>query len=413
MSAAMESSPAPLLTSLLLLLVAARLLGELMKRWKQPALVGEMLAGILLGPAVLDAVRPSLPLDGVTELAMFFIVLGAGMELKPGHILRGLTGRGAWTSILNFAVPMGLGLLLASHFEMDPRRSIFLGLCISITALPVAVRILEQFGLLDSLTARLGLSAAVASDAAALLILGVILELPPQPGFAAIAGAIGAGLLNLAGLAALLAAAYFILRRLGRWGMSVPRGLDRVRDLFGKEALFGLAAVFVLVFSSVSEGLGFHAVVGAFFGAMLLSSDLLGQKHYQSVQDTLKGIGGGFLAPLFFASLGLHFSTQAFQQPQLLASVLLVAVLSKTLAGWLGGRLAGMGSAEAWGLGAILNGRGVMELVVAQIALRHGFIEPGLCSILVLMGVVTTLLSPLMYRWMTGSAPAPRRPKPA
>jgi Kef-type K+ transport system membrane component KefB len=396
------------MTSLLLLIVAARLLGGLVKRWGQPALLGEMLAGVLLGPVLLGWVQSTPGLQGVAELSMFFIILGAGLELDPRHVLRGFQGKALWTVLLGFLVPFASGLLVGMAFGLDPMRTLFLGLCISITALPVAVRILEKFGLLDSLTARLTLSSAVVSDILALLVLGVILSLPAQPTLTAAFAATGASLLKLAGLGLLLALAYGLLRLLERWDLSVAKGLDKVKDALGNEVIFGIAAVFVLAFSSVSENLGFHAVVGAFFGAMMLGEDVLGRRHFRSVESTLKAVSEGFLGPVFFAVIGLHFSLQAFSQPLLLAVVLVVAVGSKLLAGLWGGQLAGMERKEALGMGAILNGRGIMELVVAEIALQNGFIEADLFSILVLMGVLTTILSPLLYTRLSGrKAPVP------
>jgi Kef-type K+ transport system membrane component KefB len=396
------------MTSLLLLIVGARLLGGLVRRWGQPALLGEMLAGVLLGPVLLGWVQSTPGLQGVAELSMFFIILGAGLELDPRHVLRGFKGKALWTVLLGFLVPFVSGLLVGMAFGLDPMRTLFLGLCISITALPVAVRILEKFGLLDSLTARLTLSSAVVSDIVALLVLGVILSLPAQPTLTAAFAATGHSLLKLGGLGVLLALAYGLLRLLERWDLSVAKGLDKVKEALGNEVIFGIAAVFVLAFSSVSENLGFHAVVGAFFGAMMLGEDVLGRRHYKSVESTLKAVSEGFLGPVFFAVIGLHFSLQAFSQPLLLAVVLFVAVASKLLAGLWGGRLAGMERKEALGMGAILNGRGIMELVVAEIAYQNGFIEADLFSILVLMGVLTTILSPLLYTRLSGrKAPEP------
>jgi Kef-type K+ transport system membrane component KefB len=303
------------MTSLLLLIVGARLLGGLVRRWGQPALLGEMLAGVLLGPVLLGWVQSTPGLQGVAELSMFFIILGAGLELDPRHVLRGFKGKALWTVLLGFLVPFVSGLLVGMAFGLDPMRTLFLGLCISITALPVAVRILEKFGLLDSLTARLTLSSAVVSDIVALLVLGVILSLPAQPTLTAAFAATGHSLLKLGGLGVLLALAYGLLRLLERWDLSVAKGLDKVKEALGNEVIFGIAAVFVLAFSSVSENLGFHAVVGAFFGAMMLGEDVLGRRHYKSVESTLKAVSEGFLGPVFFAVIGLHFSLQSSSSP--------------------------------------------------------------------------------------------------
>jgi Kef-type K+ transport system membrane component KefB len=389
------------LSSLLLLLVGARLLGALAARLGQPALIGELLAGAVLGPAVLGWVQVNPALSGVADLSMFFIVLGAGLELDHAHVFKGFKGSALWTVLLGFLVPFAGGLALGAAFRLDPLRVLFLGLCISITALPVAVRILSRFKLLDSMIARLTLSSAVVGDILAITTLGVIMSLPPERDLSSTLLATGQATLRLALLAALIGVAFWGIGRLQR-KRQVERGLDWVSAQLGPELIFGLTCLFVMAFSSASESLGFHAVVGTFFGSMLLSHEVLGARHYQVVDHTLKAVSEGFLSPVFFALLGLHFSWDAVSDPGLLLAVLAVAIATKVLAGWLGGRLAGLGQREAWGLGAMLNGRGVMELVVAQIAFKQGFIGARLFSILVLMACVTTLLSPMLYQLFTG-----------
>lgn len=135
----------PLLTSLLLLIVAARLIGRLFQRLHQPAIVGEMLAGALLGPSVLDLIQPNAALSGISELAVFLVVLSAGLEMKFNDIVSALRGRGAVIAVLGFAIPFFAGLLVGAAFRLDVMRTVFLGLCVSITALPVAIRILQSF----------------------------------------------------------------------------------------------------------------------------------------------------------------------------------------------------------------------------------------------------------------------------
>jgi Kef-type K+ transport system membrane component KefB len=144
--------------------------------------------------------------------------------------------------------------------------------------------------------------------------------------------------------------------------------------------------------------LGFHFVIGAFFGALFLDKRHFLASRYEDLRGTLSSITGGFLAPVFFAYLGLEFSFHTFDDIAFPVVVIAVSVLTKLFSGWAGGRLLGMSDREALGLGCVLNGRGVMELVVAGIAYQKGFIGPTTFSTLVLMGIVTTFLTPLLFK---------------
>jgi Kef-type K+ transport system membrane component KefB len=124
----------PLLTSILLLLVLSRLFGELMVRLGQPALIGEILAGVVLGPAVLGAIAPTESLSGVAELSVFLIVLSAGLEMDFTEVSKAFRARGLVIATLGFFIPLFSGVLLGVVFRMDATRAIFLGLCMSITA---------------------------------------------------------------------------------------------------------------------------------------------------------------------------------------------------------------------------------------------------------------------------------------
>ena len=130
-----------LLASLLVLIVVARLFGRLFARYNQPELIGEILAGILLGPALLNLIQPNTALAGVTELAVFLIILNAGLEMKFSDIFDAMKGRGMILAALSFMIPFIGGVLVSAAYQQDLMRMIFLGLCISITALPVAVKL--------------------------------------------------------------------------------------------------------------------------------------------------------------------------------------------------------------------------------------------------------------------------------
>ncbi len=401
----------PLLTSILFLLVVSRLLGQLLVRMGQPAIVGEILAGALLGPSVLGIILPNEHLAGIAELSVFLIVLSAGLEMEFSEVLKAFVGRGLVVAILGFTIPLLSGMAVGVAFSMGPMRTVFLGLCMSITALPVAVRILESFEMLDSPIAKYSISTAILNDVAALLCLGIILDRPIEGGELDIIRSV----LKTGVKLALFCGFVFAVSRLLVWGGTRTRYIEgfvaRTMKMFGQEALFGISVVFVLMFGAASESLGLHFVIGAFFGGLLLSQDVFGTSHFRKLNATLHSITAGFLAPIFFAFLGLHFSVSTLKSPLFVIAVLAVAMISKVLAGVIAGKLTGMDRRTSLGIGIILNGRGIMELVVADIALRRGLIGQDLFSTLVLMGVITTILTPPLFRkyalpWLSAETPA-------
>jgi Kef-type K+ transport system membrane component KefB len=388
-----------LLTSLLLLIVVARLLGQLFLRIRQPSIVGELLAGVILGPAVLGAVAPNAALAGISELAVFLVVLSAGLEMNFRDVASMLRRRrGLVVALLSFVIPLLSGMATGALFGLDVMRTVFLGLCVSITALPVTVRILESFRLLDSEIARYSVAAAVLNDVAALLALGVILNLPSVNTLPAISLSILLTGGKLVLLGAVIVGFNELLELLHKRGVRLEVVPEKLILAFGNEALFGIVIVFVLIFGSLSDALGFHFVIGAFFGALLIDRKFFLASRYHELERTIASVTAGFLAPVFFAYLGLQFNVGGMPSPLFVTMILVVSVASKILSGWLGGRIVSMPHREALGLGIILNGRGIMELVVASIAFQRGFIGQGLFSMLVLMGVVTTILTPLLFQ---------------
>lgn len=388
----------PLLTSLLVLIVVARLLGQVFQRFNQPAIVGEMLAGVLLGPSVFNVVQANEALSGISELAVFLVVLSAGLEMNFQDIADSLRGKGVVIAILGFVLPVTAGIITGVAFELDVMRTVFLGLCVSITALPVTVRILQSFNLLDSDIAHHSVATAIFNDVVALLALGIILGLPEQKTISAVGWSILSISWKLVLLGGFILGFNWALHKIESWGLDIEGYMRRFVDWVGTTTLFGILIVFVLVFSSISENLGFHFVLGAFFGALLIDKRFFAPHHYKDVEHTLNSVSGGFLAPVFFAVLGLEFHLASIGSITFMATVLAISIISKVAAGWIGGRIIGMPNERALGVGVILNGRGVMELVIASIAYEHGFIGQGLFSALILMGVVTTMVTPLMMR---------------
>jgi len=243
-------------------------------------------------------------------------------------------------------------------------------------------------------------SAAVANDVLALLALGIILDVKSGGGsreafFKSVGWAAGKALvlLTVVFLAARLA------KRFSAGRLSRPGKLQRaISKLKGSETLFAIVLVFVIAFASFSEFMGLDFVVGAFFGSMLLSHELLGRTNFEEIRKTASNVTMGFLGPVFFAAVGLQFDLWSLQRWRIVVAILAASFAGKILGGYLGGRLARLGSNESWALGVGLNGRGVMELVIANVALKNSFIGRQLFTTLVLMAVATTLTTPLLLK---------------
>lgn len=387
-----------LLSSLLLLIVVARLFGRLFARYNQPELIGEILAGVLLGPAILGLIEPNKALSAITDLAVFLIILNAGLEMRFSDIVGAMKGRGLLLAAISFFIPFGGGVLIAAAYDQDIMRMIFLGLCISITALPVAVKLMDSMGILHTPIARFSLATAVVNDVAALFILGIVLNLPETLTVGDASKAVGIATLKLVAMGLVVLGLNQLLNWLEKRDINIQAFPEAMIRVFGPEALFGIVVVFVLVFGTISEALGFHFVIGAFFGALFLDKKHFIASRYKDLQGTLGSITNGFLGPIFFAYLGLELQLVSLSDWDFPLVVILVSIITKLFAGWLGGLTVGMGHREAMGLGAVLNGRGVMELVVAGIAYQNGFIGPTMFSTLVLMGIVTTFLTPIFFK---------------
>lgn len=392
------NSTMSLLSSLLLLIVVARLFGRLFARYNQPELIGEILAGVLLGPALLGLIEPNKALAGVTELAVFLIILSAGLEMRFSDIFSAMKGRGLLLAAVSFFIPFGGGVLVAAAFGQDIMRMIFLGLCISITALPVAVKLMDSLGILHTPIAKFSLATAVVNDVAALFILGIVLNLPETLTLGDASSAVGIATLKLIAMGLVVLCLNQLLNWLEKRNVNVQALPEAMIRVFGPEALFGIVIVFVLVFGTISEALGFHFVIGAFFGALFLDKKHFIASRYKDLQSTLGSVTNGFLGPIFFAYLGLELQLVSLSDWEFPLIVIVVSIVTKLFAGWLGGLMVGMEHREALGLGAVLNGRGVMELVVAGIAYQNGFIGPTMFSTLVLMGIVTTFLTPIFFK---------------
>jgi Kef-type K+ transport system membrane component KefB len=389
-----------LILALLLLFVSARAAGEVMEKVHQSPMIGEVLAGILLGPMVFAWVDPNTATDlgaslnVIANLGVFVLVMLAGIELGREGLRQAFKERSMIVAFVEFFLPFSLGYSLAHAMGMTFPQSLFLGTALAVTALPVSVRILLDLNLLHSRLGRAIVSVALVNDLVAFAMLGVIVQITalgasmPEVGLTTLV--VLKNLLFI-GLVFAVATLLKLTARLGRDRISYMEKF--VGKLRGQEASFAVCIATALGLATAAELLGIHFAVGAFYGGLLITPKLLGTAQFNRVRNATSSITFGLFAPIFFAFVGLKFAL-AFAAWPLIVIVTAVAFVGKLLGGIMGGFVAGFRGSPLLALGVGLNARGMMELLLAQVGLAAGIIDANLYSALVVMTLATTLCTP-------------------
>ena len=399
-SGAQNSRPRPLIVvefflAVFLMLLVARVFGEILQRVKQPTLVGELLAGVLIGPSIINIVQPTADLTLIANVSLFFIMFLTGLRLHTKDIVE--AGQKAMVvSVLAFAIPFAAGAYVSSLFGLTLVESLVVGLTLAITAVPVNSIILMEFGMLKTKLGATVITAGVINDILSLVVLGVILQLPASGGaavnYVGVAASVGK-------IALFVGVILFVDRQLRRHPQWSRRQLARLGPRLGtKESSFGLMLAFSIGVSELAEWAGLHFVIGTFFAGLLLN-EIMGDDLLERQTNVLSGITFGFFAPLLFAFIGVEFNAEAIAGVLVLAgALLLVAIRGKLFGGYVGARLAGFSRPQSNLIAFLLNSRGFVELVIATIAYQAGLIDLALFSIVVAVGVITTIMSPITAR---------------
>ena len=389
-----------LILALLLIFVSARAAGEVMEKMHQSPMIGEVFAGILLGPMVLrlvdsnPATELGASLNVVANLGVFVLVLLAGIELGREGLRQAFKERSMVVALVEFFLPFSLGYSLGSAMGMSFPQSLFLGTALAVTALPVSVRILLDLNLLHSRLGRAIVSVALVNDLVAFAMLGLIVQFTTLGTTTPEAGIMGFIVLKNVLFVGLVFAVATLLKQSARLGRASVSFMQRfVGKLRGQEASFAVCIATALGLAAAAEALGIHFAVGAFYGGLLITPQLLGSVQFNRVRNATSSVTFGLFAPIFFAFVGLKFSL-AFGAWPLIILVTAVAFIGKLLGGIMGGFVAGFRGPPLLALGIGLNARGMMELLLAQVGLAAGIINTDLYSALVVMTLTTTLCTP-------------------
>jgi Kef-type K+ transport system membrane component KefB len=399
---------------ILVLLAVTRVFAELAERVQLPAIVGELIAGVALGFVLqrFSGHFPSLASDlqgeafwSLTDLGMFFLMLLAGIRMEPLDFAR--TSRSAvFVALGGMALPVAagfaLGLLVLPESSLKLTQSLFLGVALAITAVPVTVRIFMDLGELESRIGRTVVAAALWDDLLSLLLLALLLGAM---------GASGGAFLGSAPMLALIGKVFLFFAITIPLGLYVLPRLSRYfRHLRFPEVDFSMLLIGALAYAVLAEILELHFILGAFLAGMFFHPKAVDPEAYERVEQQMSGITRGFMAPIFFVSIGLHLDLEVVaRMPGFLLVLTATALLSKLLGAGLPAYWAGLGAREAAMVGVGMSGRGAVELIVAQVASQAGlFRHPdppplvlsGLFSAIVFMALATTLLAPILLRWL-------------
>jgi len=389
-----------LLLQAIVIVAAARSVGAAFRRFGQPAVVGEMVAGLLLGPSLFGALAPGLSawlfppasldlLNAFSQFGLVLFMLLVGLHLDS-RVLRANSRLVLATSYTSMLLPFALGVLLAwplaRQFGVDGAARLpfvlFVGLSLSITAFPVLVRIVGAHYLSSTRLGTVAVACAAFDDVTAWIALAMVTSLVQAESAHAWAPVLW--------LAVYAAAMLLVVRPV------LQRLLQQVRD---DDARFTIVLIAALASAAWTESIGIHALFGSFFLGALVARELPGTQLFTSRIEPLALV---LFLPLFFAFTGLRTNLFLITSPWLIAEtvlVLLVAIAGKAAGPLIIGPRLGFDRRESLALAALLNTRGLVELVVLNIGLERGLLPPALFAMLMMMALITTAMtSPLLRR---------------
>jgi Kef-type K+ transport system membrane component KefB len=399
-----------------LMLACAAAGGHLMRRLGQPAVLGEMLGGILLGPTLFGALAPELweriflgspgvtvARDAAIKLGMLFFLFVAGLEVDLSD-LRRLGRRAAFIGVVGTLLPILVGVALVlwtpealwGPMAQSHRWALglFIGMNLANSANPVIARVLMDLGLLNADFGTVVMTATVVDDLVNWTLFAIVLGQIAPPSATAVADDLGLGM----GIVLVLVFCVGVLlagRLLG------PAVLNWLRTRSSWPTTFIMATtIVVLLAAMVAERLGVHAFLGAFLvGASL--GGIEGERH--QAHDAVAHFALSFFAPIYFVSMGLGTNFAAHFDLSLVLLVVAVACVSKIGSVLLGARLAGVPiDREAWAIAFALNARGATGIILAGVGREHGVIDDRLFVAMVIMAIVTSLLSAPAIRSLMG-----------
>lgn len=369
------------LFDIFLIFTSAKLLGELFERFRQPAVVGEVLAGLLLGPYLLGVIPHSPIYEGIAEIGVIFLLFTVGLETKPSDIMTvGVVA--SKVGLLGIILPFVLGFGLIAYLGHPTLEALFIGTALVATSVGITARVLGDMGLIQEIESRIILGAAVIDDIVGMILLAVV-------------SGLGEGALSWVRIAVVAVEAIGftlfvafvgtrVINRYGKW-------IERIRT---PHAPLVFSILICLGLSALSSAIGMAAIIGAFMAGMVLAE--FSEEH--RLVEKAEAIYA-FLVPFFFFVMGSHINVGVMGNREILwlaVAITVLAVLGKLLGCGLGAWSLGRSGALIVGVGMVP--RGEVGIIVAMLGLRLHAIPESMYALVIFMSVATTLAVPPVLR---------------
>jgi Kef-type K+ transport system membrane component KefB len=375
-----------LLPLLAMMLIGAKLAGLLSQRFGMPAVFGELMLGLLLGPSVLNLISPSETLHLISQIGVIVLMFMAGLETELDEMLH--VGKAAFlTALGGVLLPLGGGYLLGLAFGLEPLHALFLGAVLTATSVSISAEVLRELGKLRSKLGMTILGAAVIDDVLGVIVLSIVLALAGE----------GAFWSTIVKMAIFVPAAWFV----GDW--LIPRLMRAEQRVPQKETSVAVLIGILLVYAWSAETLGsIAAITGAYLLGIIVSKHTDPGHH---LHDSMNVIGYGFFVPIFFVSIGLETRAGTLlDAPVLTAAILALAITAKIVGCGAGALVGGFERTGALAIGVGMVARGEVALVMIAAGQAAGLVDEQLFSATIVMTLLTTLVTPPLLRLALAAA---------
>ncbi|EMF0420314.1 cation:proton antiporter [Enterococcus hirae] len=369
---------------LCLILVATTIGSHISRRFGIPAVIGQLLVGVLLGQAGLGWVHPNILVHDFSEIGVILLMFLAGLE-SDLSLLKKYFKPGMFVALLGILFPVFFGWLTGEVFQVANNEAIFFGIILAATSVSISVEVLKELNVVNTKEGSTILGASVVDDILVVLVLSFSLSFLT-----------GKSTSNLPLPLLLLEQLFYFLFifLLVKW--IAPFLMSLAEKIYANSAIIIMSLVICLGMSYLADLIGLSSVIGAFFAGIAVSQTKVKHEVYNNVE----ALGYAVFIPVFFVSVGLEVDFSNFSE-QILLILTLVAILTKLIGGYIGAKFSGFSSNSALMVGAGMISRGEMALIILQIGQQSNLIENHYYSPLVIVVLLSTLISPLILKYFT------------